>query len=116
MKTHTDDLIVFIQNLDAGPVNLVGWSYSGPIAVLVAVQHPELVHSLFLDEPSTLALVTSPADLKVATEDRTAMASPAAAAVKAGDIAGAVKTLFNSVKRSTRSLRQRAPTGSHDVP
>jgi pimeloyl-ACP methyl ester carboxylesterase len=97
MKTHSDDLVAFIQNLNAGPVDLVGWSYSGPIALLVAVRHPELVQSLFLDEPSTLAFVTDPADLKVATEDRAAMASPAATAVKAGDIAGAVKTLFNSV-------------------
>jgi pimeloyl-ACP methyl ester carboxylesterase len=53
MKTHTDDLVAFIQNLNAGPVDLIGWSYSGPIALLVAVQHPELVRSLFLDEPST---------------------------------------------------------------
>ncbi len=97
VKTHTDDLVAFIQNLNAGPVDLVGWSYSGPIALLVAVQHPELVRSLFLDEPSTLALVTDPADLKTATQDRTAMAAPGAAAVKAGDLAGAVKTLFNGV-------------------
>ena len=97
MKTHTDDLVAFIQNLNAGPVDLVGWSYSGPIALLVAVHQPELVHSLFLDEPSTLALVTDPADLKLATEDRAAMSFPAAAAVKAGDMAGAVKNLFNSV-------------------
>jgi pimeloyl-ACP methyl ester carboxylesterase len=97
MKTHTDDLVAFIQNLNAGPVDLVGWSYSGPIALLVAVQHPELVRSLFLDEPSTLAFVTDPADLKVAAQDRGAMAAPAAAAIKAGDTAGAVKSLFNSV-------------------
>jgi pimeloyl-ACP methyl ester carboxylesterase len=97
MKTHTDDLVAFIQNLNAGPVDLIGWSYSGPIALLVAVEHPELVHSLFLDEPSTLALVTDPTDLKAATEDRAAMASPAAAAVKAGDTAEAVKSLFNGV-------------------
>ena len=97
MKTHTDDLVAFIQNLNAGPADLVGWSYSGPIALLVAVQHPELVHSLFLDEPSTLAFVTDPTDLKVATEDRTAIVAPAAAAAKAGDIEGAVKSLFNSV-------------------
>ena len=97
MKTHTDDLVAFIQNLNAGPVDLVGWSYSGPIALLVAVQHPELVHRLFLDEPSTLAFVSDPADLKAATQDRAAMSAPAAAAVKAGDTAGAVKSLFNSV-------------------
>jgi pimeloyl-ACP methyl ester carboxylesterase len=97
MKTHTDDLVAFIRNLNSGPVDLVGWSYSGPIALLVAVQHPELVHSLFLDEPSTLAFVTDPADLKVATEDRTAIVGPGAAAAKAGDVAGAVKSFFNGV-------------------
>jgi pimeloyl-ACP methyl ester carboxylesterase len=97
MKTHTDDLVAFIQNLNAGPVDLVGWSYSGPIALLVAVQHPELVRSLLLHEPSTLAFVDDPADLKVATEDRTAMVAPGTAAAKAGDLAGAAKIFFNSV-------------------
>ena len=97
VKTHTDDLVAFLQNLNAGPVDLVGWSYSGPIALLVAVQHPELVRSLFLDEPSTLALVTDQAELKTATQDRTAMSGPASATVKTGDITGAVKILFNAV-------------------
>jgi pimeloyl-ACP methyl ester carboxylesterase len=97
MKTHTDDLIAFIQTLNAGPVDLIGWSYSGPIALLIAVQHPELVRSLFLDEPATLAFVTDAADLKVATQDRGAMAGPAVAAVKAGDTARAVESLFNGV-------------------
>ena len=40
MKTHTDDLVAFLQLLNAGPVDLVGWSYSGPIALLVAVAIP----------------------------------------------------------------------------
>jgi pimeloyl-ACP methyl ester carboxylesterase len=97
MKTHSDDLVAFIQHLNAGPVDLVGWSYSGPIALIVAVQHPELVRSLFLHEPSTLALVADPAQLKAATEDRAAMTGPAAAAVKTGDLAGAVKMLSNAV-------------------
>jgi pimeloyl-ACP methyl ester carboxylesterase len=97
IKTHSDDLVAFLQHLDAGPVDLVGWSYSGPIALLVAVQHPELVRGLFLHEPATLALVTDPEDLKVATKDRAAMAAPATAAVEAGDTAGAVKNLFNGV-------------------
>jgi pimeloyl-ACP methyl ester carboxylesterase len=42
-------------------------------------------------------LVTDPADLKAATQDRATMAGPAAAALKAGDTAGAVKILFNAV-------------------
>ncbi|HEY7319621.1 MAG TPA: alpha/beta hydrolase [Candidatus Binatia bacterium] len=97
MKTHSDDLVAFIQNLNVGPVDLVGWSYSGPIALLVAVHHPELVHSLFLHEPATLALVADESELQAATKDRTAMTAPALAAVKAGDTAGAVKSLFNGV-------------------
>ena len=109
MKTHTDDLIAFLQSLNAGPVDLVGWSYSGPIALLVAVQHPELVHSLFLDEPSTLALVTDQVELKTATQDRTAMAGPAAAAVKTGDLTGAVKILFNAVNDQANLFDTVAP-------
>ncbi|MGE5854310.1 MAG: alpha/beta fold hydrolase [Deltaproteobacteria bacterium] len=97
MKTHSDDLVAFVQNLNVGPVDLVGWSYSGPIALLVAVQHPELVRSLLLHEPATLALVTDETELKAATKDRTAMSSSAVAAVKAGDTAGAVKSVFNGV-------------------
>jgi pimeloyl-ACP methyl ester carboxylesterase len=97
MKTHTDDLVAFLQNLNAGPVDLVGWSYSGPIALLVAMQHPELVRSLFLHEPATLASVRDPVDIKAATQDRTAMTASAVTAVKAGDTAGAVKSLFNGV-------------------
>ena len=46
VKTHVDDVAAFIRGLNAGSVDLVGWSYSGPIVLLVALQHPELVHSL----------------------------------------------------------------------
>src|SRR5262245_58730875 len=28
IKTHVDDVAAFIQHLNAGPVDLVGWSYS----------------------------------------------------------------------------------------
>jgi pimeloyl-ACP methyl ester carboxylesterase len=40
-QTHADDIAAFIRGLNAGPVDLVGWSYSGLIVMLVTVQHPE---------------------------------------------------------------------------
>src|SRR6478609_6748178 len=42
-QTDADDIAAFIRGLNAGPVDLVGWSYSGPIVMLVVLQHPELV-------------------------------------------------------------------------
>ena len=90
-QTHADDIAAFIRGLNAGPVDLVGWSYSGLIVMLVAVQHPELVHSLTIHEPGSLSFVTDPAILKIAVEDRQAMLAPAIAAAKAGDAAGAAR-------------------------
>ena len=86
---HADDIAAFIQGLGAGPVDLVGWSYSGLIVALVAVQHPELVHSLAIHEPGFASFLTDPAQMKTATDDRGAMLGPVMAALKGGDVAGA---------------------------
>lgn len=91
IKTHSDDLAAFVRGLNVGPVDLVGWSYSGPIVLLVALQNPELVHSLTIHEPGSVNFVTDPARLKIAGEDRQAMLGPAIAASKAGDVAGVAR-------------------------
>jgi pimeloyl-ACP methyl ester carboxylesterase len=89
---------VFIRELKAGPVHLVGWSYGGAIALALVVQHPELLKSMFLHEPAGIAsFVTDPADAKAAGEDRREMVGPAAGASKAGDTAGAVRLFFDGV-------------------
>lgn len=90
-QTHADDIAGFIRGLNAGPVDLVGWSYSGLIVMLVTAQHPELVHSLTIHEPGTVAFVTDPASLEIAGESRQAMLGPAVAAAKAGDTSGAAR-------------------------
>lgn len=46
------DLIEFLRALNLNGVHLVGHSYGGAIALLAALQHPELVSSLVLGEPS----------------------------------------------------------------
>jgi pimeloyl-ACP methyl ester carboxylesterase len=95
--THADDLAVFIRELKAGPVHVVGWSYGGALALALAVQHPELVKSVFVHEPGIATFVTDPGDAKVAGDDRREMAGPAISASKAGDTAGAVRLVFDGV-------------------
>jgi pimeloyl-ACP methyl ester carboxylesterase len=91
VKTHVDDVAAFIRGLNAGSVDLVGWSYSGPIVLLVAVQHPELVRSLTIYESTPGAFVTDPASLKSLGEDRQTMMGPVIAASKAGDVSAAAR-------------------------
>src|SRR3954453_18893846 len=69
-QTDADDIAAFIRGLNAGPVGLVGWSYSGPIVMLVVLQHPELVHSVAIHEPGSVSYVTDSALAKMAGEDR----------------------------------------------
>jgi pimeloyl-ACP methyl ester carboxylesterase len=90
-QTHADDIAAFIRGLNAGPIDLVGWSYSGPIVMLVALQHPELLHSLSIHEPASVSYLTDPASAKAALDDRSAALAPAIAAAKAGDFAGAAR-------------------------
>ena len=104
MATHADDLAAFLRQLGAGPAHVVGWSYGGAIAIVLAVHHPEWVKSLFVFEPGLATFVTDPADAQVAGEDRTDMRAPAAMAAKAGDTGAAVRLLIDGVDRSTGDL------------
>jgi pimeloyl-ACP methyl ester carboxylesterase len=101
LATHADDLAAFVKGLNIGPVVLVGWSYSGPIVLLVAVQHPELVRGMFIYEPGSLSYVTDSADLKLATDDRKAMNAPGMEASKAGDNASATRLILAGVNNQS---------------
>ena len=85
-QQHADDIAAFITGLNIGPVDLVAWSYSALMAMLVVAQHPDLVHTLTIHEPGALSFVTDPANVKTATDDRVAMLGPAITAAKAGDL------------------------------
>lgn len=90
LVTHTSDLAAFIRQSNAGPVHVVAWSYGGSIALALAVQHPELVRSLFLNEPALTSIVSDPADVKTLAEERKGV-GPAAAASKANDLPESVR-------------------------
>jgi pimeloyl-ACP methyl ester carboxylesterase len=49
---HAEDLAALIRALDLGPVDLVGHSYGGAVALETARRYPELVHALVLGEPA----------------------------------------------------------------
>ena len=97
VATHANDLAAFLRQLDVGPAHLVGWSYGADVVLVLAVQHPALVRSLFLYEPSMATFVTEPADLKAVNEDGEKMSAGGIAAVRAKDEVAAVRALLDGV-------------------
>ena len=46
------DLSGVLQQLNAGPTDVVGWSDGGIIALLLAIQHPDQIKSIVADAPN----------------------------------------------------------------
>lgn len=46
------DLSVLLQQLNAGPTDVIGWSDGGIIGLLLAISHPEQIKSLVADAPN----------------------------------------------------------------
>ncbi len=57
-STHVEDLIEFVEQLDAGSVDLVTWSYGGEIGVQAMLQRPDLFRAAIHFEPVLDRLVT----------------------------------------------------------
>jgi pimeloyl-ACP methyl ester carboxylesterase len=92
--THVADLAAFIRQLNAGPVHLVGLSSGGWLVTLVALEYPNLVHSLAVLEPPIDELLTDlPAAQPVRNELGKAFA-PIRTAAQAGEAIQAAKLFF----------------------
>jgi pimeloyl-ACP methyl ester carboxylesterase len=52
LDRQADDLAAIINALGIAPVHIVGHSYGGATALIVALRHPELVRTLVLAEPA----------------------------------------------------------------
>jgi pimeloyl-ACP methyl ester carboxylesterase len=94
--THVADLAGFIRALNAGPVFLVGRSYGASIALTTAVQYPDLVRGLLVNEPQLTGVLVDPSDQKVAAADRKGLDAVRAAAA-AGRSAEATKLFYDWV-------------------
>jgi pimeloyl-ACP methyl ester carboxylesterase len=96
-RTHVADLAALIRELRLAPCHVVGSSYGGDIALLLAAQRPELVRTLVLGEPGlTLWLLRLPGGgaLYQAYLDTIA---PAARAVQDGDRETAARLFSDAV-------------------
>jgi len=59
VASHSRDLAEFLKAMNLGKADLVGHSYGADIALLVAINHPELVNRLVLAEPFIPSLMQS---------------------------------------------------------
>ena len=50
LAQHVDDVVAFIEQLDSGPVDLMGHSRGGHVSFRVAQRRPELLRKLILAE------------------------------------------------------------------
>ena len=82
---HAADLAAFISELKAGPVHLVGLSYGGLLAAMVAVKSPELLRTLTLAEPALFSLLAASPEDQAALQEWNKGTGPMIEAIKAGD-------------------------------
>ena len=89
--THAADLAAFIRGLNVGPVHLVGRSYGTTVVIAVALEHPEFVRSIVLQEPSERSLIADPEANKAVLDELRESFGRIGAAVKDGDAAKATR-------------------------
>ncbi|MGH8634244.1 MAG: alpha/beta fold hydrolase [Burkholderiales bacterium] len=96
LEQHAQDLATFIEELDAGPVHLVGWSRGGQIAVRTALARPELVRKLVLMDPGFAELVPATGSGKP-PPGAGRLATGAEEFFKKGDLDGGLQYFFDGV-------------------
>ena len=96
-RTHAADLAALIAALDAGPVHLVGLSYGGALAAMVASNEPHLVRTLTLAEPGLFSLLAETPEGREVLEIWNKDAARIGAALQEGDAIAATKQLVEVV-------------------
>jgi pimeloyl-ACP methyl ester carboxylesterase len=95
---HVADLIAFIEQLEAGPVDLMGHSRGGHVSFRLAQRRPDLLRKLVLVEPGgDLDASLDPA-AKPGPSQFTGGFTAAAARISAGDIDAGMKFFFDTVE------------------
>jgi non-heme chloroperoxidase len=110
-----EDLVALIRELKLGPVHLVGTSIGAFGALVVAVEHPEMVRSLVLAEPPVHRWVTDTSNGAAAyNEFMTNVHEPAGKAFRAGDDKGAMR-IFVDAFAGTRKFDSLPPAAVASV-
>jgi len=95
---HAEDLVALLLRLDLAPAHLVGSSYGAYTALVLALEHPELVRSLVLAEPPIMPLLNrTPEGDAIRRAFYAASLDPARAAFAHGDSVAGLRAFFDGV-------------------
>lgn len=96
---HTADVIAFIEQLEAGPVDLMGHSRGGHISFRVAQRRPDLLRRLILAEPGgELDATLDPAAKPGAPSPLAARFAASAEKIAAGDVDGGLAFFMDALE------------------
>ena len=95
---HVDDIIAFIEQLNAGPVDLMGHSRGGHIAFRVAQQRPDLLRRLVLAEPGGELDTTLDPDYRGGPSPLLAHFTASAEKIAAGDVDGGLTVFVDTLE------------------
>src|ERR1700675_3215406 len=94
---HVDDVIAFIEKLDAGPVDLMGHSRGGHISFRVAERRPDLLRKLILAEPGGELDRSLDPTAAPGPSPRASRIAASAGKVRDGDIDGALMPFVDMI-------------------
>ena len=95
---HVDDVIGFIEKLDAGPVDLMGHSRGGHVSFRVAQRRPDLLRRLILAEPGGELDATLDAEFKPGPSPLAARFAACAAIIAKGDIDAGLEMFMDALE------------------
>lgn len=98
---HADDLYVFVEKLNAGPVHLIAHSRGGDVALTLAAKHPKLVRSMVLADPAALnKMLPATPEVKAEIQKRKEYVTSAIERLKQGDWDGGLEMFTDAVSVS----------------
>ena len=95
---HVDDMIAFIEELDAGRVDLMGHSRGGHISFRVAQRRPDLLRRLILAEPGGELDATLDPAFRPGPSPLAARFAVSAEKIAAGDVDGGLAFFMDALE------------------
>ena len=95
---HVDDMIAFIEKLEAGPVDLMGHSRGGHISFRLAQRRPDLLRKLILAEPGGELDGSLDPDYKPGPSPLAERFAVAAGKIGGGDIDGGLTYFMDTLE------------------
>jgi pimeloyl-ACP methyl ester carboxylesterase len=105
VQVHLADLVALLQTLNLGSVHLVGHSYGGQIAVLLAKDHPDLLRTLVLAEASLGGMIAGNEEAKPQLAQVGATMKAAQSLVQNGQSEQAAVTFFDFVNEPSGGFK-----------